>query len=144
MSLLPIFTLKNKKTPKWFKYIIILISCLISLYYIEYISYIISFFKTINLNWLRIITFLISWFYILYNLLTILILIRYSRKDDNKIIIPNYLPTIIRKHLTNLKRISKYESLKAFIETYVIAAIYMLNLSFFLFIISSIVINYKF
>jgi hypothetical protein len=137
---LPIFTLKNKKTPKWFKYLIILISCLVGIYYIEYI---ISFFKSINLNWIRIITFFTSSFIILYYLITILILIRYSRKDDNKIIIPNYLPTKIREHLINLKRISKYESLSYFIETFLITAIYMYILLLICFIILSIAINFN-
>ncbi len=72
---------------------------------------------------------------ILYNLISLLILILYSLMEDKSIIIPQFLPNFISNYLIELKRISKYDSINIFIHLYVIYTIFLfILLLMFLFI----------
>lgn len=73
---------------------------------------------------------------ILYNLISLLILIKYSLMEDKTIIIPQFLPNFISNYLIELKRVSKYDSINRFIHLYIISTI------FFVYFIVNIFIYY--
>ncbi len=72
---------------------------------------------------------------ILYNLISLLILIKYSFMEDKTIIIPQFLPNFISNYLIELKRISKYDGINRFIQMYITTTIFLfILLLIFLFI----------
>ena len=131
------FTLFRKiKGPNWFKYLILLLILLIGLYFlISYFPNILFLYRSINVIWVKLVLVLITAIAILYNLISLLILIKFSNLDDKTIIIPQFLPNFILNYLIDLKRISKYDSINIFIQMYVTTTIFLfILLLLFLFV----------
>ena len=132
-----IFTLIKKiKGPNWFKYLILFLISLIGLYFlIPFFSHILFLFKSIRVFWVKFVLVLITTIAILYNLITLFLLIKFSLMEDKTIIIPKYMPNFISSYLIDLKRISKYDSLNNFLYLFITTTIFLfILLLFFLFI----------
>ena len=83
----------------------------------------------------KLVLVLITTIAILYNLISLLILIKFSNLEDKTIIIPQFLPNFISNYLIDLKRISKYDSINIFIQMYVTTTIFLfILLLLFLFV----------
>lgn len=126
------------KGPNWFKYLILFLILLIGLYFlIPYFQRpnILFLSRSISVLGVKLVLVLITSIAILYNLISIFILIKYSFMEDNTINIPQFLPNFISNYLIELKRISKYDSINRFIQMYITTTIFLfILLLIFLFV----------
>ena len=131
-----LFLAPKFKCPNRFKYLILFLISLIGLYFlIPFFSHILFLFKSIRVFWVKFVLVLITTIAILYNLITLFLLIKFSLMEDKTIIIPKYMPNFISSYLIDLKRISKYDSLNNFLYLFITTTIFLfILLLIFLFI----------
>ena len=136
-SVTSIFTLFKKiKGPNWFKYLVLFLVFLFGLYFlIPYFPHILYLYRSIGVFRVKLVSVIIASIAIFYNLISLIVLIKFSSMEDNTIIIPQFLPDFISSYLTQLKRISKYDNIKVFIRMYVTTTIFLfILLLLFLFV----------
>lgn len=137
MSVTSVFTLFKKiKGPNWFKSLVLFLIFLFGLcFLIPYFPNILFLYRSIGVFWIKLVSVIIASIAIFYNLISLIILIKFSSREDNTIIIPQLLPDFISNYLTQLKRISKYDSINVFIQMYVTTTIFLfILLLLFLFV----------
>ena len=125
-SSLILFTMfKELKGPKWLKYLILIFITIVVLTITRfYLFAIVSYLISTKFCILKLILSLIGCTYIFYNLLSLIILLKFSFIPDEKITIPNYLPNKIKNYLLELKEISKFKEINYFIYNYAIGILF--------------------
>jgi len=93
--LLP-FIGNNKGGNRW-KYLIIFI-LILNYFYNPYFPFLLDFYKTIMLNWVRYIVLSIGFSYLIYNLFNLFLFNRFSDiNNQHNYKIPKYLPHFLKK-----------------------------------------------
>lgn len=135
-----IFTLLGKfKVPNCLKYLLILVVVLIVFYYLlPYVPVLLTSHKDILVTWLKFISIFVTSLLILYNLITLFFLIKFSQMENTDIIIPRYVPNFIRTYLLEIIEISKFKSLSYFIDMYVRSSLIL----FVIFVIFLLITNF--
>jgi len=86
----------NKGGNRW-KYLIIFI-LILNYFYNPYFPFLLDFYKTIMLNWVRYIVLSIGFSYLIYNLFNLFLLNRFSDiNNQHNYKIPKYLPHFLKK-----------------------------------------------
>lgn len=116
---------KKIKGPNWLKYLILIIITIVLFIFLRNnLLFVIDFLLSIDFFWFKLIPTIIGCVLILFNLLSVIILLKFSFVPDDEIIIPQFIPNKIRNYLLELKKFSKGEATNHYIYIHIVGVVF--------------------
>lgn len=118
-----------------FLLILIIIAIILFIFLRNNLLFVINYILSINFFWFKLIPTIIGCGLILFHLLSVIVLLKFSFVPDNEIINPQLIPNKIRNYLLVLKKFSKGEATNHYLYISIVNVVFTL-ISLIIFLIT--------